>query len=191
MAEPASAGPRRRRRSSTVLVVVLVVVLAAAAVLLGYASARAGRFPGTFGDDTHGAVSWVGQGLIVVGLGVELWGLVRLWRGRRGRSRSDSPLVGMSGAQRRTFRDQLRGRRPVDPGSLPTTRLLAETTVREYGNLTPVLLGLLTMEVGQLLIRTASAVGLLVVASFVILAVALVWCLVEVRRARRFLARSS
>ena len=66
-------------------------------------------------------------------------------------------------------------------------RLLAQTTVREYGNFTPVLAGLMIMQIGQLLTREMSVVGLLMLGALIVLAIGLVLSLVDVRRARRFL----
>lgn len=178
---------RFRGRRLTVLIVV-VVVLAPVAAGLGYAAARNGwGRPKFIGADTHGLLSWLGQAMIFVGLAVEIWGLVRLFRARRGSSPWDSPLLELSRDAKRGLRDQLRGRRPIDTDSLPAVRLLAQTKVREYGDFAPVLVGLMIMETGQLLIREMSAVGWLMVFSTIVLAIGLIISLVEVRRARSFL----
>lgn len=132
-------------------------------------------------------MSWFGLALSAVGLAVETWGLVRLFRARKGKSRWESPLLGSSREGKRDLRDQMRGRRPVDAEALPTVRLLAQTTAREYGNLAPVLVGLMIMQTGQLLTRQMSVVGLVMIGALILMTVGLVVSLIDVRRARSFL----
>lgn len=186
MVQLSPAARRFRRRRLAVLIVVLVV-LTPAAVGVGHAAARGGWGSSFVGEDTHGPLSWFGLALTVVGLVVETWGAIRLFRARKGKSRWESPLLGLSREGKRGLRDQMRGRRPADAESLPMVRLLAQTTVREYGNFAPVLAGLMVMQIGQLLTRELSAVGLLMVAALIMMAIGLAVSLVDVQRARNFL----
>lgn len=182
-----SPAARRFRRQRLAVLIVVLVVLTPVAVGVGYAAARNGWGSSFVGDDTHGALSWFGLALTLVGLAVETWGLVRLFRARKGTSRWESPLLGASRERKRSLRDQMRGRRPADAESMPTVRLLAQTTVREYGNFAPVLVGLMVMQIGQLLTREMSAVGLLMLVALILMAIGLVVSLVDVHRARSFL----
>lgn len=84
--------------------------------------------------DRNGALSWTGFSLIVLGLGIKTWGLVRGWRSAANRAAWNSPLHDLSRQRRRDLRDQVRAREALNQGSVLLARDLAETTTLGRGS---------------------------------------------------------
>ncbi len=179
---------RQYRRRRLRLVVVLSVLLLLAGGGLGYFSDRFGWDAVVTAGDEDGPRAWVGSALILVGLAIEIWGLIRGVRRGQGKARWNSPLLGLPREHRRGLRDQVRGRIPTSPESLPLARYLAQATIRDFQYLAPIIAGLSMISAGQLLSHRMSLAWLLTLLGPLILVPGLVWGRRDVRRAETFLS---
>ena len=129
-------------------------------------------------------------GLVVLGIGmvIEVWGLVVMWRaGLWRRDRWAVPAAVLTRGQRKSLLDQVRGRVPADPARLPLARDTARRMLRQRG-LVGLFVGILLIQVGGA-ISSPAPWRTLMAGAFVVLYGVLFWTMERSgRRAQRFLA---
>jgi hypothetical protein len=133
-------------------------------------------------------MGWLGDGIIVVGIGLGVYFLVRAFRSGAIRLNRSSPLDRLEPAERRRALRQIRGREPVAADEAATLRPVAEQLAGQK-----TILGLsasmILVEVGQVVQRLSAfwIAGSLAVALLIAAGAALIYR--DMRRARRFLRR--
>jgi MFS family permease len=173
---------RRRRRAAWVLVAALIVLGLAIGL---FAALLLGRH--------HRAVHEVAAGqeitglvVIVLGLAVELAGLVLQVRAGNWGARWRAPTSVLTRAQKRALLKQVRGRIPLDPRRLALARDLATRLTRQRGSLV-IMIGVMVLNLGQVIQRPAVWHVVLTGALVVLFAVAFIVQGRLDRQARRFL----
>jgi hypothetical protein len=173
-------GPRGWRSPSRRLTLYLALT-AAAALAIGVlvVVVFGGR---TAGADRHDVAGWrqvAGLILIVVGIGFEV---VTFVRARRTRAWNwSSPTAVLSWRQRRRVGRQLRGKAPVLEDELVVLRAAAEFIGVQSRNTQPLVLGLVIMNVGQVVQSTSA----FVTATSVVVLVVFAWVAVLLPRSVR------
>lgn len=178
---------RRIFRRRMQFVVTLIGVLVVAAVIAGLAAAghhSANR------NHHHPIALWrtILAGLLLIGgLAVEVWGLLRYRRSRLSVSNRTSPLLALRRREARQVLRQVQGRRPLEPGHVAVARNVAQRLVRQH-QLQYLYLGLVAILLGNAVQSTSvSRLGLAV--ALILLYVGLyAWLSRLVRRATQFLA---
>jgi hypothetical protein len=180
--ESADARQRRSQRQTSMSRAGLVLVGAAAAlsiVVLTRGSLRASDVP-----TWQTAAGWV---LTVAGLVFEIFVITMMARANRRLQALSNVLTGLSRAQRRQLRAEVRGQAPVDPAHLSLARALAESLAGQPGSLS-VQAGLAVLWVGTWIALPTLGRELLVGAAVVLVGAMWLVALRDASRARRFLA---
>lgn len=184
--ESAAGRLRRRRRRRlfglvSALVVSTAVAVAAAVLFRSALEEQPAQVP------TAQAV--VGYVISAVGLVLQAWGVVAAWRTQVRLRAWSSPLLVLTSAQQRELVAQVRGDRDIEPARVPLARSQAEHLLSRR-----VLLsswwGLETSWLGLWIAQPTVWRAVLLVGYGVLLAVTWSVAQRDVRRARRFLART-
>ena len=182
---PTPGAEQRLRRHRTVawsLVAGGLVVAAAVGLLIGVLVSD----DGSSGPDVPAWRDVASLVVVVVGMVVEIVGVVVAVRAGLFRNVWRQPALVLTRAQRRSLLRQVRGKDPVDPARLPLARGLA-TQLALQTAMVGVYVGLVVMQIGQAIgspstARLAFATGLVV-----LYVVVLVLLRRQARQAQRFL----
>lgn len=173
---------RRRRRAIAAVVVAGLVAAGAGAALAQTTGVDFG------GSADVPAVQVVG-GLVLAGAGlvVQFIGLRRQRRANRGTSPWRGPLLALSRSQRKQLAEQVRGRRPVEPGTEDLTAHTARTMVQQRAAVLGTT-GLSALWVGLWIASPSTWRSLLAGAFVLMVAVTAVFVERDARAGQRFLA---
>jgi MFS family permease len=173
------AGQRRRA--------VLLAVVMLAALVIGLVAGMLLSDP-SGGDEGRDADTWrlvLGMLLLVVGVVVEIVGLVALFRRGKIRENWRSPLLTLPWRKRRHILRQMRGHTPVVEDDAVLVRGHAERVARQKP-ITVVFLGVVLIQLGQLLNSEGGLAWFMAVAMAVVI-IASGFFQRDVLAARRFL----
>lgn len=182
--EAAQARLRRRKRfivGRRIAFIAVFVIIGA-----GLAIAFVGHLPRPSRDGASSGLKTLGLVLTVSGLLVEITYFVLIIRRGEFSAGWRSPSLVLGWRQRREIRQQIRGKRDVDPALLPISRELATRTKRAK------IISLMFVALTMIFVGNALSSGRTVVITIAVTMGALYLCLIpyilwESRRAARFL----
>ncbi|MFI7072338.1 hypothetical protein [Micromonospora sediminicola] len=177
---------QRKRRRFRLLLVGTVLAFALVSLLVGLTAG--GAFPGSWLErgDPPGWVEVTGGVLAVLGLVLEIVGLVGLVRSGSYRADRESRLWAVSFRRRRELARAVRRGAVDSPDDLPWLRTAAAQMVRQRRQI-PIIGGLVTLNLGQLLLSLAPMWFLLFGVTSVMFAIASWHILRDAPRAEAFL----